>query len=97
MNNVICQAINEMRLLEIDYTVGRRKVEPHAYGYSSQGNQLLRGFQIEGPHETPNHDWDLFRVDRITSIEILEETFEGPRPDYKKGDSAMKGGIICEL
>ena len=97
MNPIICQAIQERRLLRVNYTVGMRTVEPHAYGESASGNELLRAFQIAGPHADPGHDWDLFRVDRITSIDILTETFPGPRPGYRRGDSAMKGGIFCEL
>ena len=96
-NSVVCQAINERRLLRVDYTVGVRTVEPHAYGRSSEGNNLLRAFQVEGPHETPGHDWDLFREDRVQSVEMLSETFPGPRPDYVRDDSAMKGGIYAQL
>lgn len=97
MNATICTAINERRLLRVGYTVGMRTVEPHAYGESADGNELLRAYQVAGPHADPGHDWNLFRVGRITSVQILDEHFDGPRPDYRRGDSAMKGGIYCEL
>jgi hypothetical protein len=97
MNSVFSQAIRARRLLRVNYTVGMRTVEPHAYGASSNGDLLLRAFQVAGPHMDPGHDWDLFRIDRIISVAMLDETFVEPRPDYRRGDKAMKGGIICEL
>tara|TARA_R110000824_G_scaffold37634_3_gene115690 strand:+ start:383 stop:676 length:294 start_codon:yes stop_codon:yes gene_type:complete len=97
MNPIICQAINERRLLRIDYTVGMRTVEPHAYGESAGGDELLRAFQVGGPHADPGHDWDLFRLDRAGAIQILDAHFDGPRPGYRRDDSAMKGGIFCQL
>lgn len=98
MNPIICQAIEELRLLRIDYDPGIRIVEPHAHGASSKDNDLLRAFQTEGESASGEHvDWKLFRVDRINSLELLDEHFDGPRPGYRRGDSAMKGGIYCQL
>ena len=97
MNSIFSQAIRARRLLRVNYSVGMRTVEPHAYGSSSDGNLLLRAFQVAGPHADPGHDWDLFRVDKITAVTMLDATFVGPRPDYRRGDKSMRGGIICEL
>ena len=53
MNDLFCQAIHEKRLFRVNYTVGIRTVEPHAYGENSQGNELLRVYQIAGPDVSP--------------------------------------------
>ena len=83
--------------MRVNYTVGMRTVEPHTYGESEDGQELLRAYQVAGPHADSEHAWDLFRVDQITSIEILDDHFTGPRPGYTRGDSASKGRIFCEL
>ena len=91
------QAINERKRVRLLYDPGERIIEPHAYGFSSDGNLLVRAFQVEGAsasHE--HHDWKLFREDHMGQSEISGD-FEEPRPGYKRGDKAMKGGIIAEL
>lgn len=98
MNNDICTAINEKRLLEISYGPGGRIIEPHAHGLSSDGNELLRAFQVSGASASGEHvDWKLFRVDRISLLRILDETFDGPRPEYRQNDKAMPRRIFCQL
>ena len=58
----------------------------------------MRAFQTEGASASGEHEhWKLFRVDRAESIELSSDSFDGPRPEYKRGDRAMKGGIIAEL
>lgn len=98
MQLLIERAITERRIVTLDYPPGRRRVEPHAFGYSSDGNLLLRAYQVEGASASGEHvNWKLFRLDRVSGL--LDETvsFAGPRPEYKRGDKAMRGGIICEL
>lgn len=91
MNQTIVAAIQQQRRLRIWYDPGGRIVEPHAYGTGSSGQHLLRAFQTEGASASGEHaNWKLFRVDRISSLEMLDETFPGPRPGYRRGDSAMQ-------
>ena len=98
MNRSIQTAINERRLIRLDYEPGERLIEPHAYGSSNDGNELIRAFQVEGASESgEHHQWKLFRVDRIKSMEVLDEKFPGPRPEYNQDDPAMKGGIFAHL
>jgi len=90
-------AIQEKRRVRLFYPPGERLVEPHALGYSSKGDLLLRAFQVEGASASnEHHEWKLFRLDRMGSSGP-DEVFTGPRPGFKRGDSAMKGGIIAEL
>jgi predicted DNA-binding transcriptional regulator YafY len=94
----IKNAIRKLRKVKIDYPPGTRTIEPHALGDSSEGNLLLRAYQTEGASASGEHEhWKLLRVDRIRSLAVLEDTFPGPRPGYKKNDKAMKGGIDEEL
>ena len=96
MNCSISAAINERKLIELDYEPGYRIIEPHAYGFSKDGNELLRAYQLEGASASGEHEnWKLFRVDRITQLAVLDQHFDHPRPGYRQGDSAMKGGGDC--
>ena len=95
---LITAAINQKRVLRIIYPPGERLVEPHAFGLSSDRNLLLRAYQTEGASASGEHEWwKLFRIDRAERIELTNGSFDEPRPEYKRGDRAMKGGIIAEL
>jgi len=94
----IILAIENLCILEIDYSPGVRWIEPHTYGLSSERNELLRAYQIKGASASNKPiAWKLFSVDKITSLEILDETFLKSRPGYTRGDSVMKNGILAEL
>ena len=98
MLTAISQAIAEMRCLEIYYEPGSRLIEPHAVGYSKDGNVLLRAYQTSGASASGEHThWKLFRLDRMMSAHMTADYFIGPREGYKTGDKVMKGGIISEL
>lgn len=91
-------AIEGRKSLEIYYDPGVRIIEPHAIGYSSDGNLLVRAYQVEGASASGEHEhWKLFRLDRMKACNDNGACFDGPRPGYKKGDKAMKGGVIREL
>jgi len=94
----ICDAIAARERLIINYPPGQRLVEPHAAGLSSDGNQLIRAYQVSGASASGEHShWKLLRADRLISSAADGSSFDGPRPGYKRGDKAMKGGIIAQL
>jgi WYL domain len=92
------KAINDRSLLQVVYPPGVRLIEPHAVGLSSDGNMLVRAYQVDGASRSGEHEhWKLFRVDRLTSVVLLPIRFPGARPGYKSGDKAMKGGVLAEV
>lgn len=92
------RAINHKLIMRIYYDPGWRDIEPHALGRSSQRDFLLRAYQVSGASASNERtDWKLFRVDRIGSIEPEAASFFAPREGYKRGDPAMRGGIIVQL
>ena len=94
----LTEAIQNKLQLRIFYDPGERLIEPHTLGYSANRNLLLRAFQVSGASSSNEHrDWKLFRLDRIGSLEPTDGSFDSPRTGYKRGDPAMKGGIIEEL
>ena len=97
-NQTIIEAIKNRQVLRIWYEPGERIIEPHCYGESTDGNELLRAYQTSGASESGEHsDWKLFRVDRIKSITPTSEAFSGPRPEYNPDDSAMRSEIFAHL
>jgi len=97
MNQAICDAIRNRCVLRFTYDGHPRIVEPHAYGLSRTRKEVIRCYQTDGTsryHKVP--DWKLMRVDRIKSLIVTEEHFEGERALYKKGDKDMST-IFCEL
>ncbi len=97
MRAIISQAIAEMRLLSFTYDGYPRVVEPHAYGTSLAGNDVLRCYQIKGGSESGKPvDWKLMTTKDIIGLTTLDESFFGPRPGYRRGDKGMTR-IYCEL
>ncbi len=91
-------AIENHRVLNVDYDPGWRVIEPHCLGRGRQGQLLLRAFQTSGASASGEHiNWKLFRLDRMRAANDGGEGFSGPRPLYNANDSAMKGGIIACL
>ena len=90
MNAIIVDAIRNRKVLSLVYDGISRKVEPHAYGIGTSGNELLRCYQVAGSHGSDkSHDWDLLIVPKISALSDTGDTFAGPRPGYRRGDKAM--------
>jgi hypothetical protein len=93
----LCDAILTRHLVRLNYEGYQRTVEPHAVGDSSKGAKLLLAWQIAGGsvHNEPV-GWKMLSLDETRGIQVLAETFPGPRPDYRRGNKAMKR-IDCQL
>ena len=96
MNSDICNAIETKKLVEFFYNGGNRIVEPHCHGITTAGNEALRAYQVDGYSESGKMGWKMFDLGNASNIQILDEPFDGPRDDYKKGDRGMSK-IYCEL
>jgi len=98
VNTSIPDAINRRLELEVYYEPGIRTIEPHAVGFGSEGQILVRVFQSSGASASGEHvNWKLFRIEKIHNVRLTGNSFPGPRPGYRRGDSAMTRGIIAQL
>lgn len=97
MNQKIIEAIENGNLLEFDYNGHHRIVEPHTYGVNHKGNETLAAYQIDGTSDNGDvPDWKQFTTEKISNLQVLDETFTSARKGYKKGDSRMDE-IYAEL
>jgi hypothetical protein len=89
MRQIIREAIENMQLIEFYYEGGRRTVEPHCYGQSSKGNDVIRAYQVNGYSSSGKMGWKLYDLSKVSSLTLLSENFDSPRSGYRRGDSAM--------
>ena len=92
MNETIAGAILQKRRLCFTYNGRMRLVEPQCYGVGTNGIELLRAHQILGGDARE----PLFEVRKIRDLQVLQDAFERPGPNYRKNDSAMLV-IFCQL
>ena len=84
--NPIDRAIREKRRLRFIYHDTLRLVEPQCHGIGHRGTELLRAYQLQGGIQAE----PLFDVSKISGLQVLDERFEKPGPNYKRDDSAMQ-------
>ncbi len=93
----LCTAIAERRLVMFGYGGVVRVVEPHLHGRSAAGHELLSAWMRPGWSRTdPEGGWRMFLTEDLTSLSILPEQFEAPRPDYNAADPHFEA-VYCQL
>ena len=104
----IQKSIRDRKVVTINYGgkepggKGYRTIEPVCVGYSKGGNNMvLRAWDTEGASHTatigekPLPGWRLFRVDKIFTYKLTNDTFNEPRPNYNpNGDNSMSSVIL---
>ena len=94
---LLCEAIRNRRLLMFGYGDAVRVVEPHLYGASAAGHELLSAWMRPGQSRTdPEGGWRTFRVEEMRDVDALPETFTGPRPGYNPSADRM-ARVFCRL
>jgi hypothetical protein len=97
MNQALVTAIRNRSVVHLRYNWGHRVVEPHVYGLSKDGHELLRAFQTGGQSESKAFGWKLFRVDEIQELHVPGERFARPRRGYKRDDPAITRTVYAKL
>lgn len=92
IQDLICKAIGERRVLAFRYKTGPKTVEPHTLGYDGNGTLVLCGWSRTS---APAGFRD-FHVAKLSGLTTTGETFEKPRPGYNRNDSTMSR-IVCRL
>lgn len=96
MNQEIINAIENQLIVEFYYENELRVVEPHCYGITTTGNEGLRAYQIDGYSSSGKLGWKMYDLEKAEDLVITEDSFDGPRAGYKRGDKGMDE-IYAEL
>jgi hypothetical protein len=92
ITGLVCDAIKNMQRVRFQYHDKERIGEPQCCGLSKAGNEVVRVHLNKGGSRPEQ----LFEIAQIKSLELLDENFTRPGPNYKRDDSAMVE-IYCQL
>ncbi|HEX4970793.1 MAG TPA: hypothetical protein VFV69_07020 [Steroidobacteraceae bacterium] len=95
MQDVICQAIREKRLLELHYDGQTCRVAPHIYGIDAAGDELLSCYQVWGATDGMPARWRSFRLAEVSQLTLTTKRF-APRPEHQRGNGAV-ARVFCQV
>lgn len=95
MQDVICQAIKEKRLLELHHDGRILRVAPHIYGIDATGDELLSCYQVWGGTGGEPAGWRSFRLTEISQIELTSKRF-APWPEHQRNEGAI-ARVFCQV
>ena len=75
---MLMEAIENRRMIRLNYHRKNRMLEPHYHGILNGSVQLL-GYQVAGSSNRPLPKWIQIKVNEITDLELLDQTFPGGR------------------
>lgn len=94
----ICSAIASRHLVELLYNGQLRLIEPYSHGFSSDGREMLVGFQRAGGSDSGQVEgWKAMAVRRIERLVVLDVTFIPGREEYRAGGSKNIDAPHCEI
>ena len=80
IDELLRAAIEQKRLVQLDYNKKPRIVETHDYGFH-KGSIKLLAYQVGGFSTGPLPNWRWLELNRITDLGLLDRTFPGRRPN----------------
>jgi hypothetical protein len=95
MQDLICQAIREKRLLELDYDGQGLRVAPHVYGIDAAGEEVLSCYLVWGSSDGEPAGWKSLRMTEISQLRLTSKRF-APRPEHQRSDGAI-ARIYCQV
>jgi hypothetical protein len=95
MQDEICQAIREKRLLELDYEGHTRRVAPHIYGIDAAGEELLTCYEVWGGTDGEPAGWRSLRLTDISQLKLTSKRF-APRPEHQRTNVDI-ARVFCQV
>jgi predicted DNA-binding transcriptional regulator YafY len=95
----LCRAIRARKVVKLRYsdTIGNRTFEPYVVYRSSPTKILVRGKQTKDDSDPLKASgWRDFEVGRITSLVLLDETFENER-QFSSFTAEIGMNVICAI
>lgn len=97
MNEIICEAIENRKLIQFSYDDLTRIVEPHLLGRKTSGKDALVAYMVDGYSESDSEPyWRNYSVEKMEFLIVLEETFPAARDGYNPNDKTMEE-IYCRI
>jgi hypothetical protein len=93
MQDLICQAIREKRLLELDFGGQSRRVAPHIYGIDAAGEELLSCYQVWGDGEDAG--WLSLRLTDVSQLRLTTKRF-APRLEHQRSEGSI-ARVFCQV
>jgi hypothetical protein len=95
MQDIICQAIREKRLLEIEHDGQSLRVAPHIYGIDAAGDELLSCYLVWGSTDGEPAGWKSLRLSEISELKLTTKRF-APRPEHQRSDGEV-ARVFCRV
>ena len=95
MQDLICQAIREKRLLELHCEGQALRVAPHIYGIDAAGEEMLNCYQVWGGSDGEPAGWLSLRLAEISQLKLTTKRF-APRPEHQRTDGAI-ARVFCQV
>lgn len=96
-SSVICDAIQHRELLRVATGEGVRVIEPYIHGFGASGDELLFGYQMEGPSKSGvSEGWKTLRLSSIEHIECLHVVPLRPQEEYA-GEARGFRSVHCQV
>jgi len=81
----ILDAMDWPQLIIFSYDGSDRVVAPFVVGVSSQGNPLMRGYQLEGVSRSGKGEgWRVFQIDKMVNVENHQDFFDPDDFDFQE-------------
>jgi predicted DNA-binding transcriptional regulator YafY len=98
----LCSAIASKNLVQFYYSgdaaPGTRTVEPHMVAYNRAEHLALSAWFLSGASESQEgQGWREYLLSQITGVNVLPQTFSGPRPGYKPDGGKTFHNVQCRL
>jgi len=79
----IFDAMNWPQLIVFEYSGASRVVAPFVVGVSSEGNPLMRGYQLEGVSRSGKGEgWRMFQIKKMERVENHQDFFDAEDFDF---------------
>lgn len=89
---ILCDALKSKRRVKFFYHGKERTGEPQCCGISKTGKEVIRMHLVKGGSRPEQ----LFEISEMKSLQVLNQHFDKPGPNYRKNDSHMRE-IFCQL
>jgi hypothetical protein len=93
----LCDAISGKRIVSFYCNGGMRVVEPHMVAKNEADHYALSGWFLRGHSKSGGTGWREYLLAEMSNLEVLEETFSGPRPGYRAAASKVFPHVICRM